>query len=119
MYALKDEREVTLMREGEYVDSLISEYETILAHGELKDAEGGYDESGILKQLSGSADWSTSGARELLKLADRYGASCCATHLRLQWFLARKTALKDFRTECTGKHGCIERFTPIQGGQAR
>lgn len=53
------------MREGEYVDSLISEYQTILGNGELKDTEGGYDESGILKELSVSADWSTSGAREL------------------------------------------------------
>ena len=33
---LKDGGRVRLMREGEYVDSLISEYETILGHGELK-----------------------------------------------------------------------------------
>ena len=39
------------MREGEYVESLINEYATVLGNRELKDAQGGYDESGIVKEL--------------------------------------------------------------------
>ena len=41
------------MREGEYVDSLISEYKTILAQRALKNANSEYDESEILKELVG------------------------------------------------------------------
>jgi hypothetical protein len=62
------------MTEGEYVDSLIGEYETVLGNGKLKDAKGEYNESGIVKELSVSADWSVSGASELLSLVDKYGA---------------------------------------------
>lgn len=36
------------MREGDYVESLINEYATVLGNKELKDAQGGYDESGIV-----------------------------------------------------------------------
>ncbi len=37
------------MREGEYVDSLIDEYETLLAQKTLKNSWGEYNESEILK----------------------------------------------------------------------
>ena len=84
------------MREGEYVDSLISEYQTILGNGELKDTEGGYDESGILKELSVSADWSTSGARELLKLADKYGAFMLRNALAIAVVLGKEDGSKGF-----------------------
>ena len=62
------------MREGEYVESLISEYEIVLGKRELKDAQGGFSESRILEELSVSAEWSVTGARELLRLAEKYGA---------------------------------------------
>jgi len=62
------------MKEGEYVDSLIDEYETLLAQRSLKNTNGEYDESAILKELSVSADWSISAAREILRLAENYGA---------------------------------------------
>ena len=84
------------MREGEYVDSLISEYQTILGNGELKDAEGGYDESGILKELSVSADWSTSGASELLKLADKYGAFMLRNALAIAVVLGKEDGSEGF-----------------------
>ena len=66
------------MREGEYLESLISEYETVLGKRELKDAQGGYDESGIVKELSVSADWSVSGASEILSLPITTVPLCCA-----------------------------------------
>jgi hypothetical protein len=84
------------MREGEYVDSLISEYKTILGNGEFKDAEGGYDESGILKELSVAADWSTPGARELLKLADKYGAFMLRNALAIAVVLGKEDGSEGF-----------------------
>ena len=84
------------MREGEYVDSLISEYQSILGNGELKDAEGGYDESGILKELSVSADWSISGASELLKLADKYGAFMLRNALAIAVVLGKEDGSEGF-----------------------
>lgn len=62
------------MREGEYVDSLIDGYETLLVERLRKNTNGEYDESEILKELSVSADWNMSAAREILKLAEEYGA---------------------------------------------
>jgi hypothetical protein len=84
------------MREGESVDSLISEYETFLGNRELKDTEGGYDESGILKELSVSAEWSTSGARELLRLADKYGAFMLHNALAIAVVLGKKDGSEGF-----------------------
>jgi len=66
------------MSEGEYVDSLIVDYETLLAQKLLKNSRGEYNESEILKELVVSADWSSSAAREILRLVENYGALCCA-----------------------------------------
>ena len=84
------------MREGEYVESLISEYETVLGKRELKDAQGGYDESGILKELSVSADWSMSGASELLKLANTYGAFMLRNALAIAVVLGKEDGSEGF-----------------------
>ena len=65
-------------------------------NGELKDTEGGYDESGILKELSVSADWSTSGARELLKLADEYGAFMLRNALAIAVVLGKEDGSEGF-----------------------
>lgn len=62
------------MKEGEYVDALIEEYEALLPQKSLRNGPGEYVESEILKQLLDLADWSSSGARELLWLAEKYGA---------------------------------------------
>jgi hypothetical protein len=62
------------MREGEYVDALIEEYEGLLTQKSLRNSRGEYIESEILKELSVSADWSRSAARELLRLSENYGA---------------------------------------------
>ena len=84
------------MREGEYVDSLISEYETVLGKRELKDAQDAYDESGIVKELSVSADWSITGARELLRLADIYGAFMLRNALAIAVVLGKEDGSEGF-----------------------
>ena len=84
------------MREGEYVDSLISEYETVLGKRELKDAQGAYDESGIVKELSVSADWSITGAHELLRLADIYGAFMLRNALAIAVVLGKEDGSEGF-----------------------
>ena len=58
------------MREGEYIESLISEYDSVLSKRELKDAQGGYDELKIVKELSVAADWSVSGCRGALETCE-------------------------------------------------
>ena len=50
------------MREGEYLDSLIQEYETVFAAKSFSKTDGRYLESEVLDKLSGSADWSPSAA---------------------------------------------------------
>lgn len=84
------------MREGEYVDSLISEYETVLGRSVLKDAAGGDDELGILTELSLSADWSISGASELLRLANKYGAFMLRNALAIAVVLGKEDGSKGF-----------------------
>jgi hypothetical protein len=84
------------MREGEYVDSLISEYETVLGKRELKDAQDASDESGIVKELSVSADWSITGARELLRLADIYGAFMLRNALAIAVVLGKEDGSEGF-----------------------
>ena len=84
------------MREGEYVDSLITEYETVLGKRELKNAYGEYDESGMIKELSVSADWNVSGASELLRLADNYGAFMLRNALAIAVVLGKEDGSEGF-----------------------
>jgi hypothetical protein len=62
------------MKEGEYVDSLINEYESLLAQKSLRNSRGEYNESEILKELVVSADWTSVAAGEILTLVKNYGA---------------------------------------------
>ncbi len=84
------------MREGEYVESLISEYETVLGKKELKDVQGGYDESGIIKELSVAADWSVTGASEILRLVDKYGAFVLRNALAIAVVLGKEDGSEGF-----------------------
>jgi hypothetical protein len=62
------------MSEGEYVDSLVNEYASLF-HGQIiNDSDTQHDEAGIVKELVVSADWTTSAAHELIRLAEHYGA---------------------------------------------
>jgi hypothetical protein len=60
------------MKEGEYLDSLIHEYHALVSSA--VNVNGGYEKAAILKELVGSADWSTSAAYEILRLVENYGA---------------------------------------------
>ena len=84
------------MREGEYVDLLINEYEAVLGEKSLKDSVYENDESRILEKLSVSADWSASGARELLKLAEKYGAFMLRNALAIAVVLGKEDGSEGF-----------------------
>ena len=84
------------MSEGEYVESLISEYQTLLAETLIKNPRGHYDDSGMFKELSVSADWSVAGARELLKLANNYGAFMLRNALAIAVVLGKEDGLEGF-----------------------
>ena len=62
------------MKEGKYVDSLVSEYATLLRQRLSKDAKITHDEAGIIRELTTSGDWTIAGAHELLQLAQNQGA---------------------------------------------
>ena len=84
------------MREGEYVESLISEYQTLLGEKLIKNPQGQYDDSGIIKELSVSADWSIAGARELLEVANNYGAFMLRNALAIAVVLGKEDGSEGF-----------------------
>jgi hypothetical protein len=84
------------MNEGEYVDSLVSEYASLL-HGRLSnDPQTKHAETGIVEDLARSADWSASGAHELMKLADRYGAFMLRNALAIAVVLGKEDGTGGF-----------------------
>jgi len=84
------------MREGEYVDSLIGEYTTLLRARLSKDPQSLRDETGIIEDLEASADWSTSGARELVRLVDNYGAFMLRNALAIAVVLGKEDGARGF-----------------------
>ena len=84
------------MSEGEYVDSLIVDYETLLTQKLLKNSRGEYNESEILKELVVSADWSLSAAREILRLVENYGAFMLRNALAIAVVLAKEDGSEGF-----------------------
>ena len=84
------------MRDGEYVDSLIDEYETLLVERLQKNNYGEYDESEILEELSVSADWNMSAAREILRLAEEYGAFMLRNALAIAIVLGKEDGSAGF-----------------------
>ena len=84
------------MREGEYVESLIGEYQMILAQKSLKNTNSEYDESEILKELVASADWSMSAAREILRLVEDYGAFMLRNALAIAVVLGKEDGAAGF-----------------------
>jgi hypothetical protein len=84
------------MSEGEYVDSLIDDYETLLTQTLLKNSRGEYKESEILKELVVSADWSLSAAREILRLVENYGAFMLRNALAIAVVLAKEDGSEGF-----------------------
>jgi hypothetical protein len=84
------------MSEGQYVDSLIDDYETLLTQTLLKNSRGEYNESEILKELVVSADWSLSAAREILRLVENYGAFMLRNALAIAVVLAKEDGSEGF-----------------------
>jgi hypothetical protein len=84
------------MREGDYVDSLIDEYKILLAQILQKNTNGKSDESEILRELLVSADWSTPAARELVRLAEHYGAFMLRNALAIAVVLAKEDGSAGF-----------------------
>jgi hypothetical protein len=84
------------MSEGEYVDSLIVDYETLLTQKLLKNTRGEYNESEILKELVVSADWSLFAAREILRLVENYGAFMLRNALAIAVVLAKEDGSEGF-----------------------
>ena len=84
------------MREGEYVDSLIGEYQIILARKSPKNSNSEYDESEILKELVVSADWSISAARQILRLVEDYGAFMLRNALAIAVVLGKEDGAAGF-----------------------
>ena len=62
------------MKEGEYLDSLVSEYKSLLYESLPKNYRKKYNEEHIIANLTKAADWSGRGASEILSLANNYGA---------------------------------------------
>ncbi len=84
------------MSEGEYVDSLVSEYTTLLNGRLYYDSQTQHDEPAIVKDLAASADWSTCGARELMRLADCYGAFMLRNALAIAVVLGKEDGTLGF-----------------------
>lgn len=79
------------MTEGERVDSLIEEYGSLMATIENDPAEVVF-----LSELSMSADWTPSGAHELLRLAERYGAFMLRNALAVAVVLGKEDGSSGF-----------------------
>ena len=84
------------MRAGECVDSLVSEYATLLRGKLSKDSQMQHDEAGMIEELVESADWSMSGARELMRLADNYGAFMLRNALAVAVVLRKEDGVQGF-----------------------
>ena len=84
------------MKESDYVDALIHEYEALLTQKSLRNSRGEYVESEIVKELSASAEWSTSAARELLRLAENYGAFMLRNALAIAIVLGKEDGSEGF-----------------------
>ena len=84
------------MSEGDYVDSLVGEYASLLRGRMTNDPQTQHDEAGIVEGLVVSADWSTSAARELMSLADRYGAFMLRNALAVAVVLGKEDGTEGF-----------------------
>jgi hypothetical protein len=108
------------MREGEYVDSLISlidEYETLLIERLRENTNSEYDETEILKELSVSADWNISAAREIVNLAEEYDAFMLHNALAVAVVLGKEDGSAGFDFALSVR--AIKIFTAVQGRRVR
>ena len=78
------------MKEGEYVDSLVKEYGALLAAGLSEDPQIRGVDGVAIEELLTSADWTRSGARELVNLVNEYGAFILRNALALAVVLGKE-----------------------------
>lgn len=84
------------MRENEYINSLVSEYTSLLDRRLAKDSQSQYDKTGIIEDLAASADWSISGAQELVRMVENYGAFMLRNALAIAVVLGREDGAQGF-----------------------
>ncbi len=84
------------MGEGEFVDSLTSEYATLLRARVSEDHQGQPDEAEIVGALTAYSDWTTRGAHELVRLADEYGAFMLRNALAIAVVLDKEDGTQGF-----------------------
>ncbi len=78
------------MQETEYIDSLISEYSSLLGRDPLKNSPRNYSDDAIARKLVKSSDWTTGGAEELVRLVNDYGSFMLRNALALSIVLGRE-----------------------------
>lgn len=84
------------MGEGEYLDSLVNEYKTLFRRRLSDDPQTQNSETGLIEGLSASADWTAQGARELVRLADDYGAFMLRNALAIAIVLGKEDGAQGF-----------------------
>jgi hypothetical protein len=78
------------MKEGEYVDSLVNEYAALLTGRFSDDPQIRVLDDVAIEKVLTSADWTGSGARELVNLVDEYGAFILRNALALAVVLGKE-----------------------------
>jgi hypothetical protein len=88
--------EASFTREGEHVDLLIDEYRSLLDNRSSLNNPARFDERKSVEAILRSADWTLSGASELLALAEDYGAFMLRNALALAVVLGREDGSRGF-----------------------
>ncbi len=84
------------MQEAEYLDSLVSEYSSLLGRDPLKNPPRKYSDDAVTRKLVRSADWTTGGAEELVRLVNDYGSFMLRNALALSIVLGREDGERGF-----------------------
>lgn len=84
------------MKEGEYLDSLVSEYANLLRERLSNDTLTPQDDAAIITELTSSADWTVPGAREVLRLVHNQGAFMLRNALAIAIVLGKEDGALGF-----------------------
>jgi hypothetical protein len=84
------------MNEGMLIDSLISEYDSLIVREAPMSKQQHNSRSKVLKTLVKTADWTESGANELLTLVENYGAFMLRNALALAIVLKQEDGILNF-----------------------
>ena len=84
------------MQEGNHVESLISEYVALLGRDSLNSSPPNCSDARIARKLAKSADWTESGADELVRMVNDYGSFMLRNALAIAVVLGREDGEKKF-----------------------